>query len=169
MEKHKCAECGFLAGRNKTTRELEEIEGQFRSSGDQPKVNYQYGNIGALKQEPLPVCFARSFNLHNEIKLSYQNARQKMPEEARKQLGLPEWKIYVSEILSAERECKSFTDWQQGFTPKEHREILDRKIMMEMEENRRKNDRKWHWIELIAIIIGTGFFTLLGAWIARMN
>jgi hypothetical protein len=40
--------------------------------------------------------------------------------------------------------------------------------MLEMEDKRRRNDRKWHWIELFAIIIGTGLFTLLGAWISMI-
>ncbi len=44
--------------------------------------------------------------------------------------------------------------------------MMDREWMLKREDERRCNDRKWHWIELIAIIIGTGFFTLLGAWIA---
>jgi len=45
--------------------------------------------------------------------------------------------------------------------------MMDRKFMIELEESRRKNDKKWHWIELGAIVLGSGLFTLLGAWIAN--
>jgi hypothetical protein len=31
----------------------------------------------------------------------------------------------------------------------------------------RKNDKKWHIIELVVLVIGAGLFTLLGAYIAR--
>ena len=72
----------------------------------------------------------------------------------------------VYDEIQRDRECEFFTKWKQGFTPKEHREMMDRQFRMEMEEKRRKNDRKWHWIELVAIVLGTGLFTLLGAWIA---
>jgi len=47
--------------------------------------------------------------------------------------------------------------------------MIDRERRDIFENEIRRNDRKWHWIELIAIIVGTGFFTLLGAWIATMR
>ena len=74
--------------------------------------------------------------------------------------------LEVLSVIGRDRNCISFTKWQQGASPKEHREMIDREKLLEFQENRRRNDRKWHWIELIAIVIGTGLFTLLGAWIA---
>ena len=158
----KCSECGFLAGRNKTTRELEEVEEQFRSSGDQPKVDYMYGNMGVLKQEPLPVCFDRSIDIHGEIKALWGSIRQEFPEGGKK-LTEPDWKAYVRITLSSERQCESFTKWHQGFTPKEHQEMIDRERRDIFENEIRRNDRKWHQIELAIVIVGNIFAAGFGA------
>lgn len=139
----KCSECGFLSLRNVTTRELEEVEKEYRESS-----NPEYSSAGYLadRHDNLPVCFAQACDLIAEYAFGD-----------------------MAKTMQKERECNSYTKWQQGFSPKEHREMQDRQLMIELEEKRRNNDRKWHWIELIAIILGTGLFTLLGAWIARMN
>lgn len=47
--------------------------------------------------------------------------------------------------------------------------MMDREHMLKIEEERRRNDRKWHWIELFAIIIGTGLFTLFINWIEKSH
>jgi hypothetical protein len=39
--------------------------------------------------------------------------------------------------------------------------------MMDREWEKR-NNRKWHIIELFVLIVGAGLFTLLGAYIARV-
>ena len=57
-------------------------------------------------------------------------------------------------------------DGIQGFTPKEHREMMDREIQDKFVAEMRKNDRTWHWIEIIIILAFTACFTLLGAYIA---
>jgi hypothetical protein len=75
----------------------------------------------------------------------------------------------VRSEIQRERECALFTEWRLGSTPKEHQEMIDRQFAMKMEEERRKNDRKWHWIELGALVLGSGLFTLLGVWIANMR
>jgi hypothetical protein len=45
--------------------------------------------------------------------------------------------------------------------------MLDRELMMEMDEERRKKDRKWRIVEIILIVVLSGLFTLLGAFIGR--
>ena len=52
--------------------------------------------------------------------------------------------------------------YHQGFTPKEHREMIDR-------ERQRREDFRRHIIEVVVLIVGAGLFTLLGAWIASGN
>jgi hypothetical protein len=53
-------------------------------------------------------------------------------------------------LFDRERKCGEFADWQQGFTPKEHRELIDRQKLLEREDNWQKfqaqmaeDDRKW--------------------------
>ena len=61
-----------------------------------------------------------------------------------------------------------FTPWQQGFTPKDHREwtMMDRKWAMEREDRRDKEQREWQermeagrhrstlfWLGLVATVI----------------
>jgi hypothetical protein len=155
----KCADCGFLAVRTKETRNLEEIELESRQSGILRVERYVY----------IPVCFAMVANFDEE----YNNLKQ-LPEYAEKQDAYggviwPTYKDLVKETLNVERDCQSFTKWHQGFTPREHQEMIDRQFEKEMENNRRKSERKWHWIELSAIIIVSGLFTLLGALIANMR
>jgi len=53
----KCAECGFLAARNITTRELEEAEDTFREKGIPPNIIDDDGRLRP-KHEQLPLCFA---------------------------------------------------------------------------------------------------------------
>jgi hypothetical protein len=46
-------------------------------------------------------------------------------------------------VLQKERNCGSFTPWIQGFTPKEHKEMLDAKEMREWQAEQREKDRAW--------------------------
>jgi hypothetical protein len=49
----------------------------------------------------------------------------------------------VKAIVQRDNDCKEFTDWQQGFTPKEHREILDRQRQLDFQVKREKEDKEW--------------------------
>jgi hypothetical protein len=155
----KCADCGFLSVRNKETRVLEEGEFETRQSGDIRTFHYDY----------LPTCFVIAFNLAKEIGELKQLPKY---EEKRDGMGGVIWPQYSDinrEAIQRERDCRSFIQWQQGFTPKEHREMMDREWMLKREEERRRNDRKWHWIEVGILIIGAGLFTLLGSYISRVG
>jgi hypothetical protein len=48
--------------------------------------------------------------------------------------GLGDTAVFA-EILR-ERSCDGFTEWKQGFTPKEHIEMLDRQWLIEREDRR---------------------------------
>lgn len=61
----------------------------------------------------------------------------------------------VLNVLQTERNCPYFTKWQMGFSPKEHRDMIDRQWRLEQEDKRRKSDRMWHFIELaITLVVG---------------
>jgi hypothetical protein len=46
-------------------------------------------------------------------------------------------------VIRHERECKKFTPWQQGFSPKEHAEMLHEQQMRQWQESREDKDREW--------------------------
>ena len=121
----KCSECGFLAARNTQSRKLEEVEEQSR----------QDGNIGKQRYVLVPVCFVRSINIKEEAKLLWHDDKRKRDE--------PDWSGYVKKIINAERECKPFTEWHQGFEPKEHQEMLDRQWQLDYQAKREKEDRDY--------------------------
>jgi hypothetical protein len=147
----RCADCGYLTVRNRVDNSLGEAAIDYREKGAVAMgIDDKGMNLHSL-QERLPLCFARQSYLENAT--SNIKPRDNPVQE-------------VVAIIQRDIQCAEFTTWRQGFTPKEHREMIDRQFMMKMEEEHRKNDRKWHWIELVAIILGTGLFTLLGAWIA---
>ena len=147
----KCIDCRYLAARHHETRLLEEVEEDYRNNGVSPNttVGYKHGIGIAVYDEP--VCFMRCYDLkaeYGEIK----------PPGLRKDL---------LSTLRKDRECNCFTKWKQGFTPKEHRDIMDREKMIEWQHKERRSDVKWRIVELIVLVASAGLFTLLGAWIAR--
>src|SRR5208283_6219495 len=121
----KCSECGFLAARNLYTRQLEEVEKEYRDNGASPTKPFPDGvemmSISGIRNVyGLPVCFARAFPLDQEI----------MASASSKDNG-------ILTVINQERQCPSFVKWQQGFTPKEHQEMLDRQWKLEQENKKR--------------------------------
>ena len=53
-----------MALRNKSTRELEEVEASFRRVGHTPPTD---AREQANRHEPQPICFARAHDLRDEI------------------------------------------------------------------------------------------------------
>lgn len=122
----KCVDCGFLAARNKETRQLHEVERSADGS-----IDYNQYGTGYMAIYDNPICFARAVNLPS-------------------QYGTEP----IRQVLERERDCKPFTKWQQGFTPKEHREMIDRDKM-----------HKWHIIELVILIVGNLLAAGFGAFV----
>lgn len=133
----KCAECGFLASRNKSSRLLEETEQETRESGSFSEI-----------YEP-PICFKRVENLWASGGVKFADTAKYTPEK-------------ILSIIQMERDCLSFTKWYQGFTPKEHQEMVDREARLKWQEEREEADRKWqaHQQRFLALI--AGLFTILG-------
>src|SRR5947209_1382096 len=99
----RCADCGFLAVRNWQTRALAETESLMRHEGEAPPI---FNTPGSAFYERTPICFVRAWDL---------------PEEA----GALDNKAAFLRVVQHERVCAAYTPWQQGFTPREHREMLD--------------------------------------------
>ena len=155
----KCADCGFLSLRNQYTGTLDEAPEGFRADGAAPSLRDRQakgvqsilGDMGYMfPWEDVPICFARAFPLVDEVRWDQGNV---IPEA-------------VKEAVEKPRKCPpagvklGFTKWSQGFTPKEHRDIMDRERML-----------RWQRIELAVIgvavpllIIGA---TIAGAFIER--
>jgi len=133
----KCSECGFLAVRNTKSRQLEETEQDIRETGvierlfDDSERVHEIGS-GYPRYEP-PLCFIGAIDLRTETGKYGEGTQER-----------------IKSAINEERECGSFTQWQQGFTPKEHREMIDRKW-----------EKKWHWIEIGIIIVVTALFNYL--------
>lgn len=119
----KCEDCGFLALRTARS-ELVEATEWFRQTGT-PE------NLQQLDLHMRPLCFARAFNLAAEI-TALDNQRVET-ESHRQNLA----------VIQKERPCERFTAWQQGFTPKEHREMLDEQWKREFEATRLQEDHEW--------------------------
>jgi hypothetical protein len=148
----KCSECGFIAARNTQTRELEEIEYKSR----------QDGNIGRQRYVLIPICLAMATNIDEEVKKLREQPKY---YEKQNEIGETVWPTFptlVKEILNQERECTFFTKWQQGFTPKEHREMIDRQAMLKWQTEREDIDKKWQIQQRWFMVVVAGIFTIIG-------
>lgn len=154
----KCVDCGFLALRNSRARELDEAEDLYRRTGD-VTLDGDY-----LRHERLPICFARTWNLRDEFHKHIAEEYDVVDRERWLRSPQPE---HTLAIINKERRCSGFVEWQQGFTPKEHREILDRQEQRDWQERQRRDERKWRIAELVLLIIGAGVFTIVGAVISK--
>ncbi len=135
----KCADCGFLTKINQETRALEETEQITR-------------NEGIITS---PVCFVRANDLWAESGTNYGII-----------CGGSE--INIKATLQKDRDCRQFTKWQQGFTPKEHREMLDRTQMLKWQTEREEADRKWQAQQQVRLAVIAGIFVVLGAIIGAL-
>ncbi len=73
--------------------------------------------------ERSPICFATAWDLRDEV-------TEANPDE-------------LLRVFQRNRDCSSFTPWQQGFTPKEHREMMDRERARQWQAERERADRDW--------------------------
>ena len=121
--KVKCQDCGYLAVRNQQTRALAETEEVMRQSGEPPPVFVlpHPGRNAVLIYERTPVCFVREFDLPVEAGLA---------DDARAFLN----------VIRQERVCPKWTQWFQGFTPRDHKEMIDAREQRDWQEARRRED-----------------------------
>ena len=148
----KCANCGFLAVRKIETRELVDAEDETRDNGHLAVTPHGHRPIydGRL------ICFVQAFPL---IKETGPNP------------GAPERKT----VAQKERRCERFVEWRQGFTPKEHQEMIDRERQQKREDDRDESQRNFlagqarqtnrHNLRMFALtIVGILVALFLGLW-----
>jgi hypothetical protein len=130
----KCADCGFLTVRDKATGQLIEVIDDYRVSGSMPHM-WAYDSVYNY-----PICFVMAHGLMPEVENA---AQQQFRDDA------PSWSDYVLRVITSDRKCPiesglfGFTKYQQGFTPKEHREMLDAQWKLDYEARRDADDKKW--------------------------
>ena len=134
-----CASCGFLALRNSYGGKFEEALALYREKR-QPRLN----------QSHLPNCFAMAFNLPDEVNTLAPDAEE----------------YAIEQVLRTDRtNCPEWTQWQQGFSPKEHQEMLNRQVeqklnnsfLERLEEMRARRENKG----LILGVVVTGVLLIL--------
>lgn len=146
MGKHKCSECGFIALRHKDSRILVEVEDEYRQTG-----TLRFSGIYEL----YPLCILNSVNIASEIEIIQKSVNDEPKSDNQGGEIPPRWGEHIKVVLNNPRKCKLFWRWKQGFSPKEHTELLDR-----------INEKHWHIIEVIIIIILTGLFSWFIHWIS---
>jgi hypothetical protein len=156
----KCVECGFLALKQFAGSEIVEADSEFREDG----ANL---HLRSTVNESFPICFMRSFDLDSECReIQASSSKRNEPD-------------IVKEVIQKERHCDTFIPWHMGFSPKEHREILDIQMEKEWREQRLQEDRAWreeqakqerHWrtVQLAILVAGlviTAIITIIAAFI----
>lgn len=136
-----CFDCGFLALRNMEGAALLEADGIYRQVGATGHYNVRLANY--------PVCFALAASLSDEgiaeIRAIHQDYVRDMGAEDANTTDMWDeaFRDASALVVRRDRTCPSWTKWQQGFSPKEHRELLDRQWMRKQEEQRLDADRRW--------------------------
>jgi hypothetical protein len=115
MQPVRCRDCGYLAIREFANRELVEAEACVRKDGAMPPTIPH----AHRKYELIPLCFAGAMDFSTEMQIA---------------AGADDPRKIVS-VCSDERTCESFTTWQIGHSPKEHRK------MDMLKEQREANER----------------------------
>ncbi len=127
----KCRDCGMLTVYCPGENEFIEINSLYRKEGSK-------NGIHAQNQGSPTVCFLSAHDIHAEMVELVQTASSANQSQR------------ALQIIGKERECESFCKWRQGFSPKEHVEMLredeknlsDREWQMRMEDERKKFDRE---------------------------
>ena len=108
----KCSECGFLATWLRKKSTFREASQYFRETGQPEDTPADYA-------EYLPQCFVRQCDLASEVAANPLLATGSS------------YSNIVSGVIKKERDCLSITPWSQGFSPKEHQEVLFNKQIVE--------------------------------------
>ena len=148
----KCADCGYLAVRSKVDYSLGEATSDFREKGMVAIGRDDRGMNQHPLHENIPLCFTRQPYFRDATK-NIKNRDNPFEE--------------VKAMIQKDIDCKEFTTWQQGFTPKEHREMQSIKEQREWQEKQRKSDRCWRFWEILAFIIAGAVTAFIASLIGR--
>jgi hypothetical protein len=125
---HKCSECGFLGLRN-VFDQIIEANIWFRQTGHDR--NFSGQNI-----EGGPLCSMQQRQFEYRQPLPGGD-----PTDVRQRMSAQE-----ADILNEIREdfvCSVFASHRRGFSPKEHREMVDRERQQSWQARREDDDRQW--------------------------
>ena len=147
-----CRTCGFLTLRRKDTLELVVADRWFRERGFVEPVY-------APQFEQKMYCAVRKSNLEEEkdgIRLA-EGGPAAQPSKRLDVIKLPRPECESGEL-------QRWVRWEPMFTPKEHREILFREILLKREDR-----RDWRQIYANLLITAAAAFgaVILGVWLTR--
>ena len=135
----KCADCGFLALRDRNDGSLAEADSEYRITGSpMARERYKAG----------PICLMQAHDLNHAVREAYEECGKGMSTAT----TFTEWYLrgadpddllITASVIGKERCCPEFTKWLQGSTPKEHREMLDRQWRMDRQRKWDQEDQDW--------------------------
>jgi hypothetical protein len=113
----------------------------------------------------VPICFVQAYDI---LQSTREFAGKHEPDY-----------LSVHTFINDDRPCKSFTKWQQGFTPKEHRDMLDRQEFRDWQAKReledkqfrkdeQRSNKRYRIAELVLVVV-TILAILAAAFINRNN
>ena len=131
----KCAECGYLTMRNRETRELVDAEDSYRTTGRGPLGGVEGGRLVGIYDD-VPICFVRAANLREEFSSAHGTGANP-----------------VEVVICRERPCKSATPRIQGFTPKEHKQMISDAELERLRTDEARKNHRWNLANFIAIVV----------------
>ncbi|GEM_PF-2127383 len=134
----KCADCGFLAVYRWGLTEIEDASLVLRDN------RALYPNPQGAIEDVLPICFLAEKHLGEALE-AFDDGR-KLVNQLRNHGQVTDrayWLVQMDSAIQKEHSCPSFVPYRIGFSPKEHREMLDRQWMLEREERRDRDAREW--------------------------
>ena len=154
MAKHKCAECGFLVVRDKTTNELVSPAVEYR---DIVRLTQAGNDPSTLTFDPTPICSAGACNLWPFGKITTLGG--------------------IIGVLTQNRDCLKFTVWLPALSPKEHLDMLNIQAERLWHERQAERDRQWRKEDrrhtaiwgICGIVLGVALTTLTQRFINTPN
>lgn len=137
-----CSSCGFL-GLWSNSRGLVEADEQFRTTG--------HSEAPELRELRRPICAALRASFIGELDEYLSTVADVANDlEHRDRIDHPHPVDVLAVIAEESRECNrsqsmvdGWVQWRPGFSPKEHREMLDQQLIREQEHEWRKEDQDW--------------------------
>lgn len=136
----KCQTCGYLSARAGLSRSLVEVELSKRETADIVTARYRpflqpSGTVAIDAHyivEPEPICFVLALPITEEYRAAFA-------ESEKDKHGGDHAAAYL-QVIGKERYCPSHVVYQQGHTPKEHKEMIDSEKQQKWQEDRHKED-----------------------------
>jgi hypothetical protein len=107
-----------LCLRNLDTSNLDEVEVEIRNTGASQALSSRQDRQGNQLYHLRPFCFVRAYSLFEE-------------------------QGNFLDVINKDRECDRFEAWQQGFTPKEHLEMINLQEERKAREAFAREEREW--------------------------